>query len=121
MSYPPNNPEVASRAPQHGIRIANSSIAVTEPSAKHTLSTGTSASALTVNCATSGCTNTVIVVLFGQHHDRIHVKVDCKECHLPVFVVEEKEQERVDEGWAETADEVEEWEQAQEGDGFRGW
>lgn len=53
----------------------------------------------------------------------MHVKVDCKDCYLPVFVVEEKEkeQERLDEGWAETADEVEEWEQAHGGDGSGEW
>lgn len=63
------------------------------------------------------------MVPFGHHHEHIHVKVDCKECYLPTVVLEEKEKgkERVDEGWAETADEVEEWEQAHEGDGFGEW
>jgi hypothetical protein len=60
---------------------------------------------LAVNCANTRCTNTVTVVSFGFHNEEVHVKVSCKECYVPVVVAEKKENERVDEGCAESFEE----------------
>jgi len=102
MSHPPNNPTISARSPQHGIHTSSSSKAV-----RH----GTPTKAirvLTVNCASTGCANKVTVVPFGYHHaGAVHIKVNCKECYVPVVMAEkkvEKEREVAEEEWAQEGD-----------------
>lgn len=93
MSYPPNNPDIAARTPQHGIVAP-----------KHATKSTTPIPVLNVNCASPRCPNTVTVVPFGHHVGPINVKVTCKECFIPVVMAElekkeESKEEELEEEW----------------------
>ena len=110
MSHPPNNPTISARSPQHGIHIASCAIT---PSSSKAVRHGTPTEAirvLTVNCASTGCANKVTVVPFGYHHDgAVNIKVNCRECYVPVVMAEKKVEKVVgEEEWAQEGDE-EEW------------
>jgi hypothetical protein len=115
MSYPPNNPTITKRSPQHGIHIAG----LSSPS---TTSVKTSKSTpprpvMTVSCATAGCPNKVTIVPFGYHQGGpMNIKVNCKECYVPVVVAVKEGGEKIEEEeWKE-----EKWENEGDGDGD-GW
>jgi hypothetical protein len=115
MPYLPNSLEVARRSPQNGINIAgtppppqlnfhsSNPTSTTAPWAKIPSSLKNT---LTVNCAKRSCGNMVTVVPFGyQHGEYVHIKVECKDCYVPIVLDLPKRRESRKEGASKGEDE----------------